>query len=342
MIKVSVIVPIYNVEPYLKRCLDCLVNQTLKDVEFILIDDCSTDNSLAIAREYAQNDKRINLIELKQNQGAAVARNKGLEVAKGEYLGFVDPDDAIDLNYYEELYKKANETDADIVKCVRETIQTNGIHKISNLNETIKSKSNICFYYEWQTAIYKSSMIFENNINFPPKVIKAQDVVFLNRAVIKTKILKLIDNVKYYYYLRDDSLNAKKISFDKIKSALLAYEYIINDCNKALNIEITEQDYLTKYYFILICILNHTITQNDSIYAKKLCIKKFIEYYNKCKLPEELQKLFCNNLKDISHYVLENNTDKLTEIFIKYENLQNYFISQIRNNVRADLCINHS
>lgn len=113
--KISVIIPVYNVEPYLRQCLDSVVNQTLKDIEIICIDDCSTDNSLEILKEYAQKDGRIVLIHMEVNQGAYVARNKGLEVASGEYIGFVDPDDYIELNTYEVSYNTARQNDADIV-----------------------------------------------------------------------------------------------------------------------------------------------------------------------------------------------------------------------------------
>jgi len=113
---VSIIVPIYNVEPYLHRCLDSLVNQTLKDIEIICINDCSPDNSLDILKEYAEKDERINIINFEKNQGVSVARNTGIEIAKGEYIGFVDSDDYVDLDFYEKLYKKARETDADMVK----------------------------------------------------------------------------------------------------------------------------------------------------------------------------------------------------------------------------------
>ncbi len=117
MAKISIIVAVYNVAPYLRRSMDCLINQTMDDLEFICVDDCSTDNSLSILREYETKDSRFKIITSEVNGGAAVARNKGLKVATGEYLGFIDPDDTIDLNYYEELYKKAIEANYDIVKC---------------------------------------------------------------------------------------------------------------------------------------------------------------------------------------------------------------------------------
>ena len=116
MSKVSVIIPVYNTEKFLRKCLDSVCNQTLQDIEIICINDCSTDGSLEILREYAGKDNRIKLIELFENGGAAKARNIGIDIAHGEYIGFVDSDDFVDLDFYEKLYNKAVETGADAVK----------------------------------------------------------------------------------------------------------------------------------------------------------------------------------------------------------------------------------
>lgn len=118
MSKVSVIIPVYNTEKFLRKCLDSVCNQTLQDIEIICINDCSTDGSLEILREYAGKDNRIKLIELFENGGAAKARNIGIDIAHGEYIGFVDSDDFVDLDFYEKLYNKAVETGADAVKGV--------------------------------------------------------------------------------------------------------------------------------------------------------------------------------------------------------------------------------
>ena len=114
--KNSVIVPVYNVEKYLKECLDSLVNQTLQDFGIICINNGSTDGSLNILKEYAQKDKRIKIIN-QENKGLSAARNCGIEVATGEYIGFIDSDDYVDINFYENLYKRGKETDSDIVVC---------------------------------------------------------------------------------------------------------------------------------------------------------------------------------------------------------------------------------
>lgn len=115
-VAVSISVPVYNAEKYLRNCLDCLVNQTLQDIEIIVVNDGSTDGSEAIIREYAQKDSRIVLIS-KENGGSASARQAAIEVAKGKYFGACDADDWVEKDMYEKLYNKSEETGADIVMC---------------------------------------------------------------------------------------------------------------------------------------------------------------------------------------------------------------------------------
>lgn len=113
----SIITPVYNKAPYLPGCIDSVLAQTLEDFELLLIDDCSTDGSLAICRDYAARDPRIRLIESTQNGGAAIARNRGLDMARGEWIGFVDADDTIDKNMYEVLLSQAVSYNADVAIC---------------------------------------------------------------------------------------------------------------------------------------------------------------------------------------------------------------------------------
>src|SRR5699024_8084583 len=115
MPKVSIIVPVYNVEKYLKQALESAVNQTLNDIEIICIDDCSTDNSLNILKEYQLKDNRIKIIEQKENKGQGVARNLGLNIAEGEYIMFLDPDDWLELNACEIAYNQISKNKNDIV-----------------------------------------------------------------------------------------------------------------------------------------------------------------------------------------------------------------------------------
>ena len=113
MVKVSVIIPVYNVEPYLKQCMDSVVGQTLKDIEIICVDDGSTDGSLDILREYAAEDNRIQIIEQK-NAGAGAARNNGMRHATGKYLSFLDSDDFFEPRMLEKAYDLAEKDQADL------------------------------------------------------------------------------------------------------------------------------------------------------------------------------------------------------------------------------------
>ncbi len=113
MPKVSIIIPVYNVEKYLQRCLDSVVNQTLKDIEIICVNDGSTDNSAIILEEFSKKDERIKIVNQK-NGGLSRARNTGLEHSNGDYIGFLDSDDWIDLDYYEKLHDAAERNNCDI------------------------------------------------------------------------------------------------------------------------------------------------------------------------------------------------------------------------------------
>ena len=119
MPKVSVIIPVYNVEKYLHQCLDSVANQTLKDIEIICVNDCSKDNSLDILNEYAKKDSRIKIINFEENKGPGVARNAALDIAQGEYIMFLDPDDWYELNACETAYNQIVENNNDIVVIVR-------------------------------------------------------------------------------------------------------------------------------------------------------------------------------------------------------------------------------
>ncbi len=173
--KISVIVPIYNAEKYLRQCLDSIVGQTLHDIEIILINDGSKDDSLNIIKEYAKNDKRIVVID-KANEGYGKTMNRGLLTATGEYIGIVESDDWIDLDMYETLYRLARKHDVEMVKCrfIPFDSATEKNKKPSNLPEddcdrVINPKRNPKVFYSapsiW-TAIYRADFLLENNISF--------------------------------------------------------------------------------------------------------------------------------------------------------------------------------
>jgi hypothetical protein len=147
----------------------------------------------------------------------------------------------------------------------------------------------------------------------------------------------LVNNVNYYYYRRDDSLDADKISVDKIKSSLNAYGYIADNLNNSLNRDIYANDYLYLYYHRLESILSYVIDKNDTTEAKKLCIEKYIELYNKCKMKTELEQLFPLVYKNILDLVKKNDAETLTDIFIKCKKFKEVILYFLRRNVKKDI-----
>ena len=211
--KISVIIPVYNVEQYLRQCLDSVVNQTLKDIEIILVDDGSTDSSLSICNEYAQKDCRIKV--LKQNhKGAGAARNKGLEIARGEYLSILDSDDFFELDMLEKLYDEATENNADITICDMKfyDTQTHTTQKSFSINKdcipdkTIFSYKDMPDYifntfqnWSWN-KLFKTEFVKTNNIKFQ-EIKRTNDLYFTCCAlVLANKITYLDEKLAYYRF----------------------------------------------------------------------------------------------------------------------------------------------
>ena len=212
MTEISVIVPCYNVGKYIKRCLDSLTKQTLTDIEIICVDDKSTDDTVNMIKNY--KDSRITLILHKTNMGAGAARNNGLKVAKGEYVSFIDPDDYVDLDFYEKLYNATKKGSTDIVKAC---LQYTNTKEKTALNTLIK-QDIANFNGEYTTAIYKRSFLNKYKIKFPTDIITGQDSVFLTNVVIKKPSISLIDNTTYWYYRHDGSLDSPILSHAKVLS----------------------------------------------------------------------------------------------------------------------------
>ena len=240
MSKVSIIIPVYNVEKFLKQCLDSVINQTLQDVEIICIDDCSTDNSLQILKEYASKDNRIRIIEQKINQGQGVARNEAIKIATGEYIGFVDPDDWIELDMYEKMYNKAKTHDTDIVICNIEKVFEKTKKKrivytlkdIRKFDKTIETDNvynfkNLLKYYPYNTQYYTCCRIFKNNLIKNNNILfsntkRTEDVIFNDMANFLAKKIIHIDKAFYHYR------NHREIQYIKNPSLIkICLEYLI-------------------------------------------------------------------------------------------------------------------
>ena len=228
MILVSIIVPVYNVEKYLERCLDSLVNQTLKDIEIILVDDGSTDSSGRICDEYAKKDKRIKVIH-KENGGQCSARNIGLDIAEGQYIGFVDSDDFIKLDMYKILYLVMKEYRADIAKCNFEDVINGERMKYKQsdlitvydtegaLNNFINEpyKFNKHFKAIMWDGLYKRQLFEE--IRFPEGFIYEEGFV-LPKLFLKSKKLIHIDKNLYYYAQNKNGTMSQGLNEKGLKS----------------------------------------------------------------------------------------------------------------------------
>lgn len=309
----SVIIPCYNVSKYLRRCLDSVVNQTFPNIEIILIDDKSTDDSLSIIYEYKHKDERIRVIALDKNYGVARARNSGMKIASGKYASFIDPDDYLDIDFYEKLYLKSIENDADIVKGA-----AFGVKDIASYIPINK----YFFYAQWWSAVYKLELLRKYHILFPEDVFCGQDFVFQRHACIKAKDIVLVNDTHYHYCKRKDSLDSEYFSQKKIESQLLARKYIVMLSNDLIE---DKADYLlviSRVFAEIEWLWSKTNNKKSHYY---LC-KKYIELFDLIKhkaffanaFPmlyvimqkkdvEGLFKHLCLNYKKYKYTILETN-----------------------------------
>ena len=257
MTKVSVIIPVYNTEKYLERCLDSLILQTLRDIEIICVNDGSTDGSLEILTDYSEKDDRIIIIN-QVNSGMSVARNVGIDNAKGEYIGFVDSDDFVEYGFYEKLYNSAKEEGADIAcaSIVRENEQKKKVlieYNSKIVCEDVKSKfenaklPSCCFVWN---KIYRRESLLNSGVKFPIGMIY-EDMVFTPNVLIEMDKMVTVPDVFYHYWKSRKS--AIKIDTDKSRANKLeAKKYLLEVCRKN-NICLTAKDSLerkTDYSFL--------------------------------------------------------------------------------------------
>lgn len=205
MYKVSVIVPIYNVEKYIEKCLESLVNQTLKEIQIILVNDGSKDKSGEIAKKYAQKYKDKIIYLEKENGGLSDARNYGIPYAEGEYIAFIDSDDYIEKNAYEEMYHKAIEEQSDYVECdfiweYPNKMKIDRYTEYKNSKEMLKNVRVIA----WNKLI-KRSIIVENNILFP-KGLRYEDVEFTYKLIPHLNKCSHVDKPFIHYIQRENSI----------------------------------------------------------------------------------------------------------------------------------------
>lgn len=243
-VKVSVIMSLFNVELYMRVAIESVLNQTLSDIELICINDGSSDYSLETAKEYAAKDDRIRILSYKESKGQAFARNRGIDIARGKYIGFVDGDDWVEPTMFEKLYENAEKNNAEVTCCAaalfNELLQEcdfkNAYYNLSlmpsNLDnrvfshEDTKSLLTGCINVALWNKIYRLDFMNENKIRFPEFFIY-EDMPFFYEVWFKAKRITLIRDYCYFYRVNRNGSTMSKIGnkvLDRPEMMALAYE----------------------------------------------------------------------------------------------------------------------
>ena len=314
-VKVSVIIPVYNVEKYLDRCVQSVLNQTLKEIEVILVDDGSPDNCPQLCDEYVKMDNRVKVIH-KENQGLGFARNSGMEIATGEYIAFVDSDDWIKVDMYEKLYRIGMKNNSDIVVGGHSDFVNNNpvitkIHPLARKiykekKEILEIRKNLfghapddktieAFPMSSCMSLYKKSFINENNLRFYKGI--SEDTIFNLDAYKDANSITFTEYTDYCYRKEGQNSITQTFSSDKILKykqfleKLFEIAYMEENEENVIRVKKTAIDYSRLYVGIL---------ENSklSLKEKKKYIEKFIDEmghfwrdYPIKKLPMQ-QKIF--------------------------------------------------
>lgn len=223
---ISIIIPVYNTAPYLNPCIESVVNQTYTDWECILVDDGSTDESGVICDGWCSKDSRINVIH-QDNRGVSAARNLGMQIAKGDFIAFIDSDDWVEKDYLSSLHNAITKDDADLAVCGMILDYANGVHEIyapsiDEIFELSPESTNkfvvlneIYLLYPPYVKLFKRQIIFENNISFNNSYSYGEDLLFNYQYLDHVKKISIISNSKYHYRIFSNSSLSKKIREDK-------------------------------------------------------------------------------------------------------------------------------
>lgn len=246
MVKISIIIPIYNVEQYLKKCLESILAQTLDDIEVILVNDGSTDKSLDICNQYKLKDPRIKVID-KKNGGLSDARNKGIQIAEGEYIAFLDSDDWVEPNFYKYLWELAQKEKADIAQC--DYIEAYHDETIISFKTPIKECTytgteslHLLYGNEYVRTVIACSKIYKRSlfeeIQFP--IGKIHEDEFTTYKLLHKAGRVTDSNIKMYYYrqrensITNEGFNEKRLhALEALKERIEYFnQYSLNELSQ--------------------------------------------------------------------------------------------------------------
>lgn len=291
-IAISIIVPVYNSEKYIDRCLESLVNQTLNNIEIIIVNDNSNDNSLVKINTYIDKYDNITLINKKTNEGVSKARNDALKVAKGKYILFVDSDDTIDYSTCNILYNTATQDDIDIIMFNFKYVYLNNKQIASKMNlvddkvyssidmvkEILTTRNNVQGYI--CNKFYKKDILISNRIRFREDIKLYEDYLFNIEAFLVSKSIKYLD-LDLYYYLQHSNSSIRKIDIENTKNVYKIINTIKANLEKNNLWNIINDEFL---YFSLnlkltniIDILKYATTKEEKIKNLNIIINNFSE-----------------------------------------------------------------
>lgn len=325
-IKISIIVPCYNIEKYLPRCIESILSQTYRNLEVILVSDGSTDGTNEIIKKYAEKDLRVVPI-FKENSGVSSTRNKGLSVATGDYIGFVDGDDYIEPEMYETLLKNAIENDADISHCGYQMIFPSRVDYYYNTHKKViqENKNGIIDlivgdYIEpgiWN-KLYKSEIL--NGIRMPINIKINEDVLFNFYAFVNSKKSVYEDIPFYHHILRKNSASTSEMNeyklFDPVKVRKEIFEYSLENFDDEIK-GVAFASYISYAIFMFRTISKYELKQYNKaakLYKKDIRSIKEKFVLSKRTKVEKFLLLHCTELLMFTYKIydkfISKNTDK--------------------------------
>ncbi len=323
--KISVVVPVYNVEEYIDKCLNSLVNQTLKDIEIIVVNDGSKDNSQKIIDDYVKKYPKKVKSFIKENGGQGSARNLGIDKSSGEYISFVDSDDWLELDALEKMYNLAQKDKADVVVCGNKVVSIDG-KVLKNEPSIIYNDTTLDILYGKMAVwnkIYKREVILKNNIKFRSKV-WYEDIDFTVKILFDNINISFIDEPLYNYLLRPGStMNNSNIK--RNLEIIDAFDEMIKYF-KQNNIYIENYDKLEFLclYHILITSITRVINTDVNMKDKKNIIKK-------------LEKYVDSNFKNFKQNKYIKYLDKNKKLIYKLILLRQYSIVKFIFNIKEKI-----
>lgn len=319
---ISIIIPVYNVEKYISRCLDSVINQTLKEIEIIVVNDDTKDNSLEIINNYAKKDSRI-LVYSKKNEGLGLTRNYGIDKAHGKYIAFLDSDDYVDLDFYEKLYEDAEKKDADATftniklytqdgkiiqndkmafksSCVQAKKYMYNLLHVEDKEEYGKNYMGMCV---WR-SIYRKSIINDNNIRFSSeREFISEDILFNIDFCMNSKKISFIDGTYYYYCFNGNSLT-KTYKVDRFDKDIILYKELIRKLKEYGEYENVKRGVAAFFLGYVRGVIKQEICNSSK---------------NKKEIKKEIKKIASNSIvrEAIKESAYENITKEIISILIK-------------------------